>query len=114
MSANPVGHNVETLAGEVSPKDWEDPEPKVTGYFVVWGFALLFASIIALQFLTYAYQSFEDDRKGTPSASEATKNRRTGLDAQSFKAEQLQRLRTPQQGGMNLDAAMQKVVREKS
>ncbi|MGE0710872.1 MAG: hypothetical protein AB7N76_16240 [Planctomycetota bacterium] len=116
MSSN-VGTPVEHRT-DLRPEDWEDPEPKVTGYFVVWGFILLFASIIALQFVSYDFHLSEQSKKGGAGATEgdlkSEAQRRTGLDPRAFKAEQLQRLTAPQQGGMALEAAMKKVIQEKS
>lgn len=95
------------------PEDWEDPEPMATGYFVVWGFVLLFAMIVALEFVYYANEIAEVDRKGRAySAKGELKARRTGLDPSLSKEDQLSRLQSPQAGGKAIDQAMNDVVRE--
>ena len=107
-----VGDDVEH-GPTLRPEDWEDPEPMATGYFVIWGFVLLFAMIVALEFVHYANEMAEIDRKGRAySATTELKARRTGLDPHLSKAEQLSCLKSPQAGGKVIEQAMNDIVRE--
>jgi len=60
MSSHSVGDAVDPHA--VPPGGSTDPEPWSTGYFVVWGFVLLLAMVVALQYLAWDWEASTRDK----------------------------------------------------
>lgn len=99
------------VAPTLKPEDWEDPDAKISAYFVIWGFALLFVSIVGLQFVAYTFMEMRRDEAATPEVREGAAARVTGLDPAQFKADQKKRLR---KGEVTIEKAMQQVVKDNS
>lgn len=82
--------------------DERDPQPGATLYFTVWGFALLFATILFLQALTWGYQNWERGRKGSSDGGAIHLN----------KSEQEARLKRGSAEGKPINRAMADVVKQ--
>jgi hypothetical protein len=58
--SNPVGEALESHV--VPPGGSVDPEPYSTAYFVFWGFTLLLAMVVALQYLAWDWEASTRDK----------------------------------------------------
>ena len=91
--SDPVGKAVDLHV--VPPGGSEDPEPISSFYFVFWGFVLLLALVVGLQYLAWSSQANTRDRLSGHTAKNAPG-----------------RLRAKQEGRMPaLQSSMDKIVR---
>tara|TARA_R110002072_G_scaffold11829_4_gene52631 strand:- start:411 stop:707 length:297 start_codon:yes stop_codon:yes gene_type:complete len=74
MSNHAVGDALESQA--VPPGGSQDPEPYSSAYFVFWGFTLLLAMVVALQYLAWDWEaSTRDAGAGNTNAGAAAELR---------------------------------------
>jgi len=60
VSNHAVGEALESHA--VPPGGSQDPEPFSSAYFVLWGFTLLLAMVVALQYLAWDWEASTRDQ----------------------------------------------------
>ena len=82
--------------GVVPPGGSTDPEPISSAYFVVWGFVLLLAMVLGLQFLGWDAMAAQADRGAGHT-----------LSGQAGEVRRAQQARIP-----GIDGSMRKVARE--